>query len=142
MEGMLVVDTRNFPTGTLFYVYNGNIQYKDVGMQNAGFTTGITFPRNRVVNRMGDGGQWSLTLFEMTNARLVARQILFSDVLDIYLGDGESTSEQLVYDGDQNLISHEDYLAILDYYDLHDWLPPWWNRTEDDRELILSMVID
>lgn len=35
MEGMLVVDTRNFPTGTLFYVYNGNIQYKDVGMQNA-----------------------------------------------------------------------------------------------------------
>lgn len=145
MEGMLVVNTYPFDTqtqmGTLFYIYDGNLHYKDVGLQNFGFTTRITETTRRPVNAMGDGGVWSLSIFEMQEGILMTRMVIYSRAYMNY-DNGEWIGGQRFYDSNLTLtpITYEEHLGILEQYGLNDFLPQWWERDMDDRDIILKMI--
>jgi len=141
MEGMLVVNTYPFyaPMGTLFYIYDGNLHYKDVGLQNFGFTTRITETKRRPVNSMGDGGTSSFSIFEMQEGILMTRMVIFSQAFQNY-DNGEWIVGQGFYDGNLTPITYEERLGILEQYGLNDLLPHWWERDRDDRDIILTMI--
>ena len=63
--------TTPFLFGKVFYMYDGKLFYKDVGVQDIGFVTHITADGNRIVNRSFNIS-WTYTLFSIENGRLTA----------------------------------------------------------------------
>ena len=143
-EGMLAIYTLwnppNSPNGTLFYLHNGTLYYKDVGMQGAGVVTAITAGNNRAVGHMSDGGQRSFTLFGIENGRL-------AEILSIYLTSGYRDNYYLYagpwLEGFENRrpITQEEYNTISTEHGLDNLRSPWWDL-EDESSAILAMIVE
>jgi len=159
-QGILATrfDDNVFPEGRVFYLYNGELLYLDVGQQDAGLVTGITASENRIVNLMADGGQRSYTLFGIENGRLVNALMLFTESVwyededDWYYisyyykfpGDWMSAgwNEEEWENRNQYLITQEEFDEIRVRYGL-DTLQTWhdWDRL-DETEQILAMTFN
>jgi len=142
-EGMLVIDLSGFPTGVLFYFHNGVLRQADVGPQDAGFVSSMTVEGRRLVNLMGDGGQWSYTLFVIReNGDLGAMLTIFAE------GTFEDEQENLYYmfngfiqdfpRDNWHSITHEEYNELLAQYGLDNVRGAWWEM-EDESTMILAL---
>jgi len=138
-KGVLAIrHEENFPFGRIFYLYDGELSYKDVGHQDAGFVTSITVEGNRAVNLMGDGGQSSRTLFSIENGELIADFTMFVQgdyPYDhyYYFSGGLSNWEN------RRSITKEEFNEIEARYGLDNLRGPWWDM-DDETDQILAMT--
>ena len=128
-----------FPYGRIFYLYGKEVLYKDVGPQDVGFITSIT-AEGRVVNLMGDGGDFSYTLFELTDGRVVGGSILFGGTIDgtnnayyyIEWLDGARQSSKSA--------TQDEFSALLRRYGVSNRRGVWWDM-DDATDEILSLIM-
>jgi len=139
-DGMVVINSEGHPIGTLFYLYDGTLQTHDMGLQDVGFITSRTMVNDRLVNLMGDEGQWSYTLFGIESGTLVETVTLFGES-DIYQDEsGEWETEPEFY-LDEQLITEEEFNALRIMYGLDHIWERFGNDTNDESSMILSMTV-
>jgi|GEM_PF-2725459 len=152
-QGMVAVNHRGnypdftFPMGTLFYLYNGELRSEDLGPQDAGFVSGRTTNNNRLVNLLGDGGNWSYSLFELIDGELVVSLRLTGSIyrfLETEDGDYWDYELQYFYGGFRDFggipITEEEFYAIHSQNGL-DQISTWFSEDLDESQLILAMTI-
>jgi len=132
---------RPVTVGRVFYLYNGEVFYTDIGMLE-GFPYSVDITANgRIVKVTGDGGNWSYTLFGMESGRLVPTLTIYgelasSDIYPFYAFDyflysgGESEGWQ-----NRKSITEEEFNEIRIRYGLDNLA---WLR-EDETAQILAM---
>ena len=137
--GMIVIDV-NEVMGTLFYLHEGTLLYKDAGLQDAGLVTGIT-SAGRAVNLMGDGGDSSYVLFEIVNGRLVETLVIRS------MWETEDSRSFGYFEGSSldawqalTTLTYAEFNQMRARYGLDNLQPPWWNRQDQTAE-ILAMTL-
>ena len=112
--GMLIRTWERYHTGailrrgTLFYLYNGNLQYTTIGSQVPGFAHTTILDNNRLVQVLGDGGQFGYQLYVIENGVLTTYVNIFSqcvfldvnsmDAVCTYYINGEPVIQEEVYE--------------------------------------------
>ena len=133
--GVLATRSEYFPFGRVFYIYDGELFYKDVGPQDAGFVTGVTAEGRRMVNLMGDGGQWSFTLFGIENGRLTETFTIFGETIDGINNAYYYFPRGLYNWENRQSITQEEFNAIRTRYGL-DNTSAWWARDDESVEIL------
>jgi len=128
---------RSFPFGRIFYIYDDELFYKDVGPQDAGFITGITVESNRAVNILSDGGQWSSTLFSIESGRLIESFTIYEQPMCCcshpYYYFPSGTYNWV----NRQSLTQEEFNTLLVRYGL-DNIRNWWDD-DDETAKILAM---
>ena len=129
-----------FPYGRVFYLYNDEVVYKDLGPQDVGFATNFTAER-RIVNAMGDGGDFSFTFFRLENGRLIEDFSISG--YDVSYSSGWFRGEKIfdektdTWIWQHERITEEEFDRIYRKHGLHYNRVGWWSF-EDETDLILS----
>ena len=83
------------PSGRILYTHNGEVHYKDVGLQNYSRATGIT-SKNRVAHFFFEQPEPYYTLFEIIDGILTAVFTIFTEYI-VEIVDGEIKTFQKFY---------------------------------------------
>jgi len=143
-EGMLVVDLYGFPTGVLFYIHIGALRQADLGPQDAGFVSSMTTEGRRLINLMGDGGQWSYTLFSIKeNGDLEVMLTIFAEGSSAT--EREENSYYVFHDPIEDAprdtwipITSAEYNETITHFGLDNMRGAWWEM-DDESATILAL---
>ena len=137
--------TAPFPFGKVFYMYDGKLFYKDVGLQDVGFVTHITADGNRIVNRSIHMSGQTYTLFSIENGRLTAAFTIRRENIclrnlyyNYYYWTGGFGFGNLGGSPNRKPITEEEFNAIHIRYGL-DRMRSW---QDNDTEQILAMITE